>query len=129
VFHQKKILPPALHTQQWWASDLANYRGFASGNTYWMEHDEYKEFVHNGHPIFEEDQRNNVTVEGHDMTSINDVDDDLDEMFHNVDAEFTSKGQSQKFSQMMMRHQCFQGVERTQQVACCTNTVINECYQ
>jgi hypothetical protein len=129
VFHQKKILPPALHTQQWWASDLANYRGFASGNTYWMEHDEYKEFVHNGHPIFEEDQRNNVTVEGHDMTSINDVDDDLDEMFHNVDAEFTSRGQSQKFSQMMMRHQCFRGVERTQQVACCTNTVINECYQ
>ena len=61
-----------------------------------------------GHPIVEEDQGNNVTVEDNDVATDNDVD-DLDEMLRNVEGEFTSKSQNQKFSQMMKdtRHQCF----------------------
>jgi hypothetical protein len=45
-------------------------------------------------PTVEEDHRNNVTVEDNDMTTNNGVD-NLDEMFLNVDGDFTSKGQSQ----------------------------------
>jgi hypothetical protein len=35
-------------------------RGFMSGYTYWMEHDEHKEVVHKGHSTIE-DQGNNMT--------------------------------------------------------------------
>jgi hypothetical protein len=45
-------------------------------------------------PTVEEDHRNNVTVEDNDMTTNNGVD-NLDEMFLNVDGDFTGKGQSQ----------------------------------
>jgi hypothetical protein len=44
-------------------------------------------------PTVEEDHGNNVTVEDNDMTTNNGVD-NLDEMFHNVDGDFTSKGRS-----------------------------------
>jgi uncharacterized protein YacL (UPF0231 family) len=75
-------------------------RGFMSGYTCWMEHGEHKEVVHQEHSTVEENQGNNVMVEDNDMAVDNDID-DLDEMFHNVNDEFTSKGQSQKFLQMM----------------------------
>ena len=77
------------------------HRGFMSGYTCWTEHGEHKEVVHEGHPTVEENQGNNVTVEGDNyVIADNDVD-ELDEMLHNVKGDFTSKSQNQKFSQMM----------------------------
>jgi hypothetical protein len=75
-------------------------RGFMSRYTCWMEHSEHKEVIHGGQSTIEEEQGNNMTVDDNNMTIDNDVD-DLDEMLHNVDDEFTSKSESQKFSQMM----------------------------